>query len=780
MSYNPNQRWTDAVSRDVQAPVYVLALDGIDRVFATKARVPAAGPWGTDALGGEGAFEAWTGAIPDGWATNLGAGTVVENTTDQRSGSKCAEYQRTVNAYGDMTYDLGALKAGKWHTVVIHAKTSAAMSAGLRVIVRNLTANEDVESDGETWSAPSQNLLEAATETSYRAYVVTFKTDAGFADTDTYRLFLPVTGVTLNEEIFWDDVTLWKESSDQYALNVMEIPSGGRVEADPIEGERTVQDIRATLYDDDGIMTSIVATDADGAAVSTLINRRARIFQGFTEIDVSDFAVVETRNITGLKMTRDMLGYEFDLEDLLSQLDCEIMTAATEARPSIIKGNVVNVLFALLTGTFSTGHATFPLDYVSAGDVLPTGNTTFGSDSAFTNPANARDGDSTTFATAGAAPSSIVLTFAAGTESGRPTISAKVAASGDTMDLYYSIDGGANWTKFATVESTDVTEYAAPILNDVDMSSFRLRATVPTGGGSNAQVRTSHLANSAPTGCGLAESEIDSAGLVAERDTWHPNDKVRPRFTEPEAARALLQEEMYRAFQCFPVVKASGLVGVKFLTPSFPPSAVAELTEADMAAPARWQREFGDHLNRFRFSGDWDPIDGEFDTELVSADSAADTTDQGDTGETIEYRIESRWLASDLEGAEIARELSARMRSRYLKTPARIVIPAVFTKRAIEAGDVILVTDTQIPDLFSGSRGLTKSAMTIVAVRPEFESGTIELTMLDSGFKRYGVIAPSAKTGDFSTASDEDKNTFFFISDTNGQMGDGSAGYRLY
>ena len=147
--------------------------------------------------------------------------------------------------------------------------------------------------------------------------------------------------------------------------NLMSLPKGGGGAVDMLEGTTTLSEVTCTLLDVAGAITTLVSTDASGAPVSTLINRDAILWGGYRGLAAGDFAKIFVGQISGVKMTRDMTGYEIRLSDKTILLGNDIMTAATDTLPATIRGNVVNVYWSILTGTFDIGHATFPLDSVS-------------------------------------------------------------------------------------------------------------------------------------------------------------------------------------------------------------------------------------------------------------------------------------------------------------------------------------------------------------------------------------------------------------------------------
>ncbi|KKK70247.1 hypothetical protein LCGC14_2925910, partial [marine sediment metagenome] len=118
-------------------------------------------------------------------------------------------------------------------------------------------------------------------------------------------------------------------------------------------------------------------------------------------------------------------------------------------------------------------------------------DTSFGG-TGFTNPANARDGDSSTFATGTAASSSesrlscLWLTWATsgGTESALfLKVDAEFIGGGTSATvvgtIYYTLDGGTTWKTLVTTNGTKAREtYSAPIPIGTAFADIRVRAVV--------------------------------------------------------------------------------------------------------------------------------------------------------------------------------------------------------------------------------------------------------------------------------------------------------------
>lgn len=462
--------------------------------------------------------------------------------------------------------------------------------------------------------------------------------------------FLRIAGHT-SEDFATADV---KSASTTKTVCAM-APTGGAFELEPLDGTYQQANVTMELLDVDGAITSLISTDVPGSGLTSLINRTATIYGGYRSLDESDYPAIYTGVIAGLTMNRDRTGYVLEIASLLRRLDGEIMSDATSDTPATIRGNPVNIYWSLLSGTFSTSHATFPLDAVSSAST----------------------------------------------------------------------------------------------------------------------------SSSAPTGLNITSSELNTTMMTTERDRWYPDAVAEVVYNDATSARAELETEFFRVWQCFPAISGDGRIGLKFLLPPLPASSAQALTDDDIVEVYDWARLMDQHLNQFLYRDELTKGSGNFDQTLYSTETAEDTADQAATSETIQYRVDSRWLSGTYNGVTNATVLAGRTRVRYLRTPAKVEVGVPFTMRHIEHGDVVAVTCSSIPDLRAGTMGTTGRLMLVSGLAPDFERGLLRLTLLDVGYRRYGVIAP-AGTADYTSATAPQQEMFAWISDgTTETMSDGDMGYRV-
>lgn len=295
-----------------------------------------------------------------------------------------------------------------------------------------------------------------------------------------------------------------------------------------------------------------------------------------------------------------------------------------------------------------------------------------------------------------------------------------------------------------------------------------------------SSVSVADTSSSAPTGLSISTASINTTQLTDERDRWYANDIVECVYTNDTDGRSHLEREFFRVFGAFPTVSGGGLIGLRFALPPIPYSSALELTDTDhIVSIDGWSREFDQHLNRFTYAAELVKGSDEFDDPLYSTQTADDTADQAATGETIELAVDSKWLSRTYGGVETADTLAGRSRMMWLRTPATIQCAVNFTRRNVEHGDFVAVTARHVPDLARGVRGITQHMMLVTSVSPDFARGVLKLTLLDTGYKRYGGIAPAGQAN-YTGSTTGAQETFVFIgSATTNTMSTGDPGYRL-
>lgn len=155
------------------------------------------------------------------------------------------------------------------------------------------------------------------------------------------------------------------KSSTRTTKVYLEVPVSSRGVIDLQQGTSTTMSIECVILDIDGEMSALVAWDRTGAPLPTLISARIQIFGGYAHLAEADYAPIFTGRVRNVEMTSDLVAFKFTILDFTTQFDQEIMLNATKSLVSRITGNVVNVVWSIMTGNFSESDPDFPLVGVS-------------------------------------------------------------------------------------------------------------------------------------------------------------------------------------------------------------------------------------------------------------------------------------------------------------------------------------------------------------------------------------------------------------------------------
>lgn len=134
----------------------------------------------------------------------------------------------------------------------------------------------------------------------------------------------------------------------------MRTPRGVTQEIFPLEGKSSIGSLSIDLVDVDDEVTDLLSP---GQVVPTWINREATLFAGYTDFDEADFAPIFPGQVSDWDM--EGVNYTLKMRDLKRTTLENIMRNATEATPSTIEGNPINIWYALVTGDFA--NVTFPV-----------------------------------------------------------------------------------------------------------------------------------------------------------------------------------------------------------------------------------------------------------------------------------------------------------------------------------------------------------------------------------------------------------------------------------
>jgi hypothetical protein len=276
----------------------------------------------------------------------------------------------------------------------------------------------------------------------------------------------------------------------------------------------------------------------------------------------------------------------------------------------------------------------------------------------------------------------------------------------------------------------------------------------------------------APTGLGVDASLLDEEHLAHERDEWIFGWQLRFEFRRKEKAKDFFEKELF-LLKGYPLIRASGNLSVRLYHPAHPAEPEILLDENAVIGTPSVAPLFDKHLNVIEIWGDHNPdYDSEAgETEYRLLYRFEDSSDIAATRERRELIVKSRGLRTELDGDRNARFAAGKIRQRFLNPPLEFEAETLFSKRSIEAGDVVSLTHKNLPDQRTGARGLAAEQCEVVKVNPDFRKGVMRLTLWTANTRKlYRVVAPALDGGspfpDYGSQTAAQRARYLSIADT--------------
>jgi len=463
--------------------------------------------------------------------------------------------------------------------------------------------------------------------------------------------------------------------------------SGNSQKITPEEGRSDIGSMTASILDFTvaGVptITSLIANDP-----YNMQRKRAVIKAGYAGMAEADMLTVLTGWVTDNKLWSDHLGYDFTITDLQKWLQRKIFRES-ETTPVVMIGNPLNILLAILT---STGGA----DIEAATSANP-----------------------------------CQITW---TDHGR--------ATGDIIVLRGITQ--ADWVNHNGIVYTlvvvDDDNFTLTGFNSLAYAAY-VPATDPgviTVGEYDWYAETD--------GLGLDPNNIRMSHIEDERDKWFAGARFAFDIREPIVAKKFLEDEIFKVCGMYPIIRGDGSFDIKVYRPPLPEEwGDIQIFDSDViiGAPS-WDQNLKGLINEVQFSYDYDADDKEYDSEIFFTDSTS-VVNRGPGKKTP--KIQSRGLTTARGALEFIKRRYNKIKLRYCINgpPPIIKLGAFFSRNLSEAGDVVPVTDATVPNLKTGTRGITEDFLEIIDRQIDWMEGICKFTMLYTSYtgKRYKVISPA-------------------------------------
>ena len=244
---------------------------------------------------------------------------------------------------------------------------------------------------------------------------------------------------------------------------------------------------------------------------------------------------------------------------------------------------------------------------------------------------------------------------------------------------------------------------------------------------------------------GIDDDLIAVSHIEAERDKWFAGVHFSFDIRERIVAKTFLEDEIFKPCNIYPIIKGNGIFDVKVFRPPLPEEwgSVQSFDEDTIIGIPGWNQNLSAMINECEFDYDHDADDNEFDTQTYFLDSTS-ITNRGPGKKSL--KIESKGITTIKDGLEFITRRKTRVFGRYANgPPPELNFSTFFSRQLSEAGDIVPITHSLIPNLETGARGITRKYLEIINRSIDWEKGLCNFTMLYTGYdgKKYAVISPA-------------------------------------
>jgi hypothetical protein len=177
-------------------------------------------------------------------------------------------------------------------------------------------------------------------------------------------------------------------------------------------------------------------------------------------------------------------------------------------------------------------------------------------------------------------------------------------------------------------------------------------------------------------------------------------------------------------------------------------------------------------INKATFAFDYDEADNDFANSLSYSDTRVYRN--GRTSEEVLGLHEETFKSKGMTSTNTAM-LSLRksqLFARYSFGPPELPMDLPLTHlESVALGEVVLLTDSEVPNLDDGTLGLTDSVMEIHSVEETHAQGTLGVTLVNTGYALGKYVTISGLAIEYDAATTEQKVSYGWIADSGDLLG---------
>lgn len=490
----------------------------------------------------------------------------------------------------------------------------------------------------------------------------------------------------------------------------MSLPTSQGSIVKPQKGQSSLGTVSFSLNDHNNEITALLPL-VDGAVV--------QLFGGYDTMAESDWETCFTGIITDCSSNASNTGYDFVVSDL----------------QQLINKQVFQVTTSVLTQAMSAAPVDQWIHYVRIDPFVGAYNYTPG-DYTFT---------STLDDTAWAASFNPTLTAGMTWSYYQPS----VFINGLTVNVPATtgiLSGGTRYVlidseivSFTTVGGTTLTGTTRGVLGtQIALHAVGAKVTeLLRITGHPADIFLSVLENTDKTGLSINMALVNTTAIAAFKAAFNPTMTMDFRITAPVNAKTFFENELFAVLASYLTITGAGLISLKQF--AVPVTAVQTLTHDNIRRTSSatdingkialsWKGNYSSIYNQVQFQYDYNGATKQYNTTSVIYQDAVSVARYG----AYPLVIQSQGLRSDsVLLATVLAAVATLILQRYSSGGAPIVNASVFLSlQTIEAGDIVAVTSTVLPNPRTGTKGVTGALFEVISRGNSWAAGSVELQLL--------------------------------------------------
>ncbi|HLW79359.1 MAG TPA: hypothetical protein VKU44_07145 [Terriglobia bacterium] len=278
---------------------------------------------------------------------------------------------------------------------------------------------------------------------------------------------------------------------------------------------------------------------------------------------------------------------------------------------------------------------------------------------------------------------------------------------------------------------------------------------------------------------------LDVPGILAMRNGPFSGDRFEFKITRPVDAKSWLEDEILKVLGLYTIVRADGRLSLKSMKPASTAQPVLALNQKNIVGIPSSSRLPVVNVVTVRMSVD----------DSVRETAARQYTDeitfeQADSIEEYQQefkqQIEADGLRLNYGGNLRAFLLADRIFRRHAFGTPVYEVTAFLSTVVVELGDLVWLNHPLVPDLLTGTVGLTNVVCEVIDRQPDYARGSMKFQLLDTRFTKLTrpfLIAPlAAHVPVYTSATAGQRSTYMFMSfsSTGGLNADGTPGNTIF